>query len=251
MGLSGRGIHRMRDAIREGLYGLEVKLRLRGMGNLLVIFDLDGTLLNTISDLGHACNYALRRMEFPEHAISEYNRMVGNGLRNLIIRAAPKGTSPEIIDLLVAYCKEYYNEHCTDTTVPYPGIPELLKELSDRGVKIAVASNKYQAAVETVVSYYFPDIPFFSIQGQIDNRPIKPDPAIIESILEEDKTIEKQNVMMVGDSGVDMITAARAGVRSVGVTWGFRPVSELREASAQFIITHPSQLLKLTVRENT
>ena len=107
----------------------------------LIIFDLDGTLLNTIADLGNACNYALRMMGFSEHALSTYNYMVGNGVRKLVERAVPDADK-ETVDKLLAHFREYYDEHCTDETLPYPGIPELLKDLTDRGIAVGVASNK-------------------------------------------------------------------------------------------------------------
>lgn len=208
----------------------------------LVIFDLDGTLLNTIYDLGEASNYALRKMGFNQHPIPAYNYMVGNGVRKLLERAQPDADE-RTIDELLAIFKEYYDKHCMDDTKPYTGIPELLMELSDRGVAVAVASNKYQAAAEKIVKHYFPDIQFVSIQGQQDGRPAKPDPSIIFSILAEYPT-PKAEILYVGDSGVDMETARRACVESIGVSWGFRPASELREALADNIVSSPSDILK-------
>lgn len=208
----------------------------------LAIFDLDGTLLNTISDLGAACNYALNKMGFQEHPISAYNFMVGNGVRRLLERAHPDADSAAV-DQLLMYFREYYDEHCTDTTLPYDGISELLHELTDRGVAVAVATNKYQSAAEKIITHYFPDIPFVAILGQVTDRPTKPDPSIIFSILSQHPT-PKAEVMMIGDSAVDIETARRACVASVGVTWGFRPVSELRKACAQHVVSQPAEILK-------
>lgn len=208
----------------------------------LAIFDLDGTLLNTISDLGAACNYALNKMGFQEHPISAYNFMVGNGVRRLLERAHPDADSAAV-DQLLMYFREYYDEHCTDTTLPYEGIPELLHELTGRGVAVAVATNKYQSAAEKIINHYFPDIPFVAILGQVTDRPTKPDPSIIFSILSQHPT-PKAEVMMIGDSAVDIETARRACVASVGVTWGFRPVSELRKACAQHVVSQPAEILK-------
>lgn len=210
----------------------------------LVIFDLDGTLLNTIADLGNACNYALRMMGFSEHALSTYNYMVGNGVRKLIQRAEPDADE-ETVDKLLSIFREYYDQHCTDETKPYPGIPELLKELTQRHIAIGVASNKYEAAVEKIVTHYFPDIPFVSLLGQIEERPAKPDPSIVFALLNDFPT-PKREILYVGDSAVDMETARRACVESVGVTWGFRPVSELRKAYADHIVNKPSEILRLT-----
>lgn len=209
----------------------------------LVIFDLDGTLLNTIADLGTACNYALRQGGYTEHPLSAYNYMVGNGVRKLMERAASDAT-PEQIDDLLRDFREYYDVHCTDQTKPYPGIPELLITLTERGVRMAVASNKYQAAVDKIIARYFPDIPFAVIRGEQPDCPKKPDPSVIFDVLGKSPT-PKAETMMVGDSAVDIETARRACIESVGVTWGFRPVSELRSAYADHIVSDASDILRL------
>lgn len=209
----------------------------------LVIFDLDGTLLNTIADLGDACNYALRTMGFPEHARTTYNYMVGNGVRKLIERAEPDADT-ETVDKLLAIFKEYYDEHSCERTYPYEGIEYVLRELTDKGISIAVASNKYQSATERIVKHYFPDIPFVAVYGQQEGVPVKPDPSIVFSILNTFPT-PKNEVLYVGDSAVDMETARRACIESVGVAWGFRPISELRGAYADHIIMEPKEILSL------
>ena len=209
----------------------------------LVVFDLDGTLLNTIADLGMACNHALEQMGYPPHPLSAYNFMVGDGSRKLLERAEPDA-DPATIDKLLRYFREYYDAHCTDHTEPYPGIPQLLDDLVKKGIKVAVATNKYQSAAERIIQHYFPQIPFVAVMGQIDGRQTKPDPSIIFAILNDSPT-PKADVMMVGDSAVDIETARRACVGSVGVTWGFRPVSELRRAYAEHIVSNPMEILKL------
>lgn len=208
----------------------------------LIIFDLDGTLLNTISDLGNACNYALEQMGFQTHPISSYNFMVGNGVRRLMERAQPDADK-ETIDRLLGHFRKYYDEHCTDTTKPYHGIPELLKELTDRGVKVAVCTNKYQSAASRIIEHFFPEIPFVAILGQVESRNPKPDPSALFAVLNICPT-PKSEVMMVGDSAVDIETARRACVESIGVTWGFRPVSELRHACAMHLVSKPDEILK-------
>lgn len=208
-----------------------------------VIFDLDGTLLNTISDLGNACNYALKKKGFLEHPLSSYNYMVGNGIRKLMERAAPDA-SEGMIDSLLCDFKEHYDAHCTDTTVPYPGIHELLLTLRQRGVDVAVASNKYQSAASKIIGHYFPDIDFAVVRGEQTGCPRKPDPSIIFAVLSEHPT-PKREVMIVGDSAVDIETARRACVDSTGVTWGFRPASELRKACAMHIVSTPGEILDL------
>ncbi|MDE6668540.1 MAG: HAD family hydrolase [Muribaculaceae bacterium] len=209
----------------------------------LVIFDLDGTLLNTISDLGTACNHALRTMGYSAHPLSAYNYMVGNGVRKLVERAAPEVDENTLNDLL-SYFREYYDAHCTDTTEPYPGIPELLTQLGDRGVSVAVATNKYQTAAEEIINYFFPDVPFVGVLGQTEDRPPKPDPSIVFALLNQFPT-PKAQVLLCGDSGVDIETARRACIESAGVTWGFRPVSELRRAYADHIVSSPSDILTI------
>ncbi len=211
----------------------------------LVIFDLDGTLLNTIDDLGTACNHALESNGYPIHDMSSYPFMVGNGVRRLIERALPESArDKDTIDRLLVDFKRYYDEHDHDLTFPYPGIPELLNDLTRRGIKVAVASNKYIAAVERLMRYYFPDIPFAAIEGQREGVPVKPDPSVIFEVLSTSPT-PKAEVLYVGDSGVDMETARRACVDSVGVSWGFRPVSELRAAYADIIVNSPVEILDL------
>lgn len=209
----------------------------------LVIFDLDGTLLNTIADLGDACNYALRTLGYSEHALATYNYMVGNGVRKLIERAEPDA-DPATVEKLLALFREYYDEHCIDRTKPYPGIPELLADLTDSGVSIAVATNKYQAAVDKIIGHFFPDVPFVAVMGQVEDRPIKPDPSIAFAILNQHPT-QKAEVLFVGDSAVDIETARRACVESVGVTWGFRPASELRGAYADHIVNTSAEIMDI------
>lgn len=213
----------------------------------LVIFDLDGTLLNTISDLGDAANYALKQAGLPTHSPQTYPRMVGNGVRKLIERVLPESMrTTEMVDDRLKDFMGYYDEHMTDKTVPYPGIPELLADLTQRGIKVAVASNKYKAAVERLINHYFPNIPWAAIEGQQEGIPTKPDPSIVFEILSECPT-PKAKVLYVGDSGVDMETARRACVESCGVTWGFRPLSELIDHHADHTADTTSQLLRLAL----
>ena len=211
----------------------------------LAIFDLDGTLLNTIEDLGYAANHALQAHGYPTHSIASYPFFVGNGVRRLIERVLPEDARTEAtIDRLLITFKEYYNDHNTDYTKPYEGIPELLSLLSSRGVAIAVASNKYQAATEKLISHFFPTLSFIAVEGQKEGVPVKPDPSIVFEILAKAKT-PKADTIYIGDSGVDMETARRACVDSVGVTWGFRPEKELVENHADTIVNSPGDNEKL------
>ena len=216
----------------------------------LVIFDLDGTLLNTIEDLGNAANYALSRNGYPTHSLASYPFFVGNGVRNLIRKALPDDARTDsIIDSLLKDFKEFYNEHNTDCTKPYDGIVELLRKLQDNGVKMAVASNKYQQATEKIIASYFGDIDFVAVYGQRDGVNVKPDPSVVFSILADAK-VPKSDVLYVGDSGVDMETARRACVDSVGVTWGFRSEKELNEYHADRIVNKVSDIFDIVMAEN-
>ncbi len=211
----------------------------------LVIFDLDGTLLNTISDLGAAVNYALRVNGLPEHALDMYPNMVGNGVRRLIERALPMDQrSNAMIDKMLTDFKHYYNQHKSDMTKPYEGITRLLADLRDMDVAVAVASNKYQEATEGLMRDFFPEVAFAAVEGQRPDVPIKPDPSVVFSILSATFT-PKADTLYVGDSGVDMVTARRACVDSVGVTWGFRRREELAENLATYIVTEPAQILDI------
>ncbi len=211
---------------------------------MLAIFDLDGTLLNTIADLADATNYALKEEGYPTHSPESYVYMVGNGVTRLLQRAMPEDVrTPENVDRMRDHFREYYGEHMTDRTKPYAGIPELLAELRRRKVDVAVASNKYQAAVSRLIRDFFPTVEWVAIEGQKEGVPVKPDPSIVFEILGKCPTAKSQ-VIYIGDSGVDMETAYRAGVTSIGVTWGFRPESELRDHFANHIVSTPLEILK-------
>lgn len=208
----------------------------------LVIFDLDGTLLNTIADLALSTNYALDKLGYPTHEVEAYNFMVGNGINKLFERALPEGEKTEENVLRVR--KEFvpfYDMHNADESRPYPGIPELLSRLQDAGIQVAVASNKYQAATQKLIAHYFPTIKFTAVFGQRDGVNVKPDPTIVFDILKI-ANIEKNDVLYVGDSGVDMQTAANAGVTACGVTWGFRPRAELEEFNPAYIVDSAKEI---------
>ena len=184
----------------------------------LVIFDLDGTLLNTIADLAQSTNHALAALGYPTHEEQEYNFMVGNGINKLFERALPEGEKTE--ENVLRIRKEfvpYYDQHNADKSRPYPGITELLTELQTKGVQLAVASNKYQAATEKLIAHYFPTIRFIAVFGQREGVNVKPDPTVVYDILKIAKTA-KEDVLYVGDSGVDMQTAIHANITSCGVT---------------------------------
>ena len=211
---------------------------------MILIFDLDGTLLNTIDDLGYACNYALAQTGFPTHPIEAYPAMVGNGISNLIRRALPEAErNDETVARLREFFVPYYNEHNCDQTRPYDGIPQLLSTLRAKGHTLAVASNKYQAATEKIVRHFFPDT-FDCILGERDGIPRKPDPQIVADILSA--IASKASLpLYIGDSLVDRDTALNARVPFVACSWGFVPRERLIEAGVTTLIDRPEELLSL------
>ncbi len=213
----------------------------------LAIFDLDGTLLNTIADLGMATNHALQKCGFPMHEISAYPMFVGNGVMRLLERALPEDArNQENISRLRGFFTDFYDLHNADNTQPYPGIEDLLEELSRHGVRLAVASNKYQKAVEKLILHYFPNVDWAAIEGQKEGCPVKPDPSVVFEILSKSPA-PKAGVIYIGDSGVDIETARRACVESVGVTWGFRPEKELIEFNADHIVNSPAEIIHIAI----
>lgn len=210
-----------------------------------VIFDLDGTLLDTLEDLANACNYALKSCGFKIHHVKDYIRFVGNGRYKLIERIVPSKykEDKEVINKVLRLFDEYYGEHMVDMTKPYDGIIEMINKLKEKSVKIAVVSNKPHEFAEDVVRRYFGDA-FEITYGQRPNHPTKPDPKTVYEVIES-LNVKKEECIYVGDSDVDVNTAKNAGVKSVGVSWGFRGEGELREAGADYIIKNPIELIKL------
>lgn len=210
---------------------------------MLIIFDLDGTLLNTIDDLGHACNHALTQSGFPTHAIEDYPSLVGNGVKNLIRRSLPENErTEENVERVYTAFIPYYDAHNADYTRPYDGITELLQTLKKRGHTLAVASNKYQAATEKIVNQLFPGI-FEVVLGEREGIARKPDPQIVYDIFQATRTTPNAlATLYVGDSLVDMETAKNANVPFVACSWGFVSREALMKASATHIIDHPAEL---------
>lgn len=211
----------------------------------LVIFDLDGTLLDTVADLAASTNYALEQCGFPTHEAEAYKFFVGNGINKLFERALPdRAKDQETILKIRKHFIEYYNDHNSELTVPYPGISELLSTLQSKNIQLAVASNKYQQATTELIQHFFPDINFVAVFGQRENVPIKPNPAIVNDILAITGT-ERKDVLYIGDSGVDMQTAQNAGVEAAGVTWGFRPRAELEQFEPKYIVDNTSRIFEI------
>ena len=214
---------------------------------MLLIFDLDGTLINTIDDLGQACNHALSACGFPTHKIEDYPRLVGNGINKLIERALPEEHRNEATVLrLREYFVPFYDQHNCDLTRPYDGIPELLQTLKAAGHTLAVASNKYQAATEKIVAHFFPNT-FDIVLGEREGIPRKPDPQIVWDILASlPSTINhKPSTLYVGDSLVDAATAKAANLPFVACPWGFCTKEQLQTAQPDYMVNHPSEILAL------
>ncbi len=208
-----------------------------------VIFDLDGTLLNTLGDLRVATNHALAVRGLAPRSMDEIRHFVGNGIRLLICRAMPEGTSDAEIDAALEDFKAYYAAHIHDRTVPYDGIPQLLTALRKRGMKVAVLSNKIDSASQELIEYFFPgkaDVVF----GEHVGVPRKPDPTSCRMVMQQ-LDVQPEQVLYVGDSGTDMQTAKNAGLYAVGVTWGFRSREVLTENGADVLVDSPAQILQI------
>jgi phosphoglycolate phosphatase len=215
----------------------------------LFIFDLDGTLLDTVADLGNSCNHVFSEAGFPTHPIDAYYKFVGNGIAKLIERALPADeATAENIEKLLPPFRAYYNLHMADDTKPYRGVCELLAELQQKGVAIAVASNKYQAATENLVKKYFPEINFVAVFGQRDNVPVKPDPAIVHDIMQAAGIEDTAEIIYIGDSLVDLNTAKNSNVEFAAVTWGFCPRESLAENNPAHIADTIEELRAVLIK---
>ncbi len=190
-----------------------------------VIFDLDGTLLNTLDDLAASTNAALRQFGYPERTVEEVRRFVGNGVRLLMVRALPQGEETPRFEEILAYFRQHYAAHCREATAPYPGIPALLARLRERGVRVAVVSNKFDAAVKDLCHAYFGG----EVEVAVGESPAvakKPAPDAVLAAMRE-LGVSPADAVYVGDSEVDVETARRAGLPCISVLWGFRDRAEL------------------------
>lgn len=209
------------------------------------IFDLDGTLINSLYDLADAMNYALAQSGFPTHDREKYRFMVGSGISVLADRAmvVPGGTDEEKKKAVLADFNKYYAEHYADLTRPYEGIPELLDELDRRGIGYCVLSNKPDVFTQEIIRRLFPGRKFSAVWGKREDYPRKPDPSSVLAMIESIGAV-REECLYIGDSDVDMQTGANAGIRKIGVSWGFRPVSELIGAGAEIIADAPGDILR-------
>ena len=207
------------------------------------IFDLDGTLLDTLGDLAASVNYALRTHGMPEHSIDDVRRFVGNGVRKLMQRAVPDGESNPDFEATFATFRQHYLAHSLDTTRPYDGVPGTLEALKARGCRLAVVSNKMMAATQELCCHFFPDTIEVAIgEHEAEGIRRKPAPDTVFAALRQLR-VGKEGAVYVGDSDVDIQTAANAGLPCISVLWGFRDRDFLIQHGAKTFISAPSELL--------
>jgi phosphoglycolate phosphatase len=209
----------------------------------LVIFDLDGTLIDSLGDLADAMNAVLDTRRFPVHPLDSYRHFVGNGIEMLVRRALPSAVVNESnVAEFVGLMREEYSTRWLATTRPFPQIPELLATLLSRKIQTAVLSNKPDSSTRTLVGQLFPDHPFVSVRGERNGVPRKPDPTSTLEIISE-LEVSPPKTVFVGDTPIDITTGTKAGARTVGVAWGFREAHELLDAGADNVIHRPLELL--------
>lgn len=209
-----------------------------------IIFDLDGTLLNTLDDLADSCNYVLAQKGYPTFAAERYRSFVGNGAAILMTRIHPQGTSQEELNDSLEKFTAYYSAHKDIRTAPYPGIPDLLKKLKAEGIRLCVLSNKPHEISVQIVRQYFGDDAFDIIQGKSPRFPVKPDPTSCDYLIGK-LGLDRREVLYVGDSQVDMQTGRNAGLTRCGVCWGFRSEEELKAEGADYLARSADDILKI------
>ena len=206
----------------------------------IYIFDLDGTLLDTLQDLAASVNYALRQHHMPEHSVDDVRRFVGNGVRRLMERAIPEGAANPAFEAAFATFRKYYMEHSLDTTRPYDGIPELIHELKKRGCRMAVVSNKMMAATQELVHHFFPEIEVAIGENEAAGIRKKPAPDTVFAAM---KQLGEGSAVYVGDSDVDLATARNSGLPCISVLWGFRDRDFLLAHGATTFVEQPLDIL--------
>lgn len=209
-----------------------------------VVFDLDGTLLDTIPDIAGALNRALAACGLPTHPVRRVETFVGGGIRDAVRKAVPAGTPDEILERILGIYKEDYCSRCTEKTARYPGVPEMLERLLQHGFALGVLSNKTEATAQKIVRTYFPDVPFRCVLGRVDGRPLKPDPAAAVPVLEA-LGLPAGEVAYAGDSGTDILFAKAVGMVPAAAPWGYRSRDELVEKGALLVPENPRELGEL------
>lgn len=210
-----------------------------------IIFDLDGTLLNSLADIGSAMDASLARMNLPGHPLDSYRRFIGSGVGMLAQRALPENRRDKAdIETAVRVFREIYAENWQVQTRPYPGIANLLEQLAHRGILMSILSNKPHDFTVKMAEYFFPGTPFVEVLGYKADQPPKPDPAGAILLAELMGVLPRQTLFL-GDSQVDIQTALAAKMRALGVDWGFRTPEQLRQAGAELIISDPTAILEM------
>lgn len=213
-----------------------------------ILFDLDGTLVNSLADLAFAVNRALKTENFPTHEVEEFKYFVGDGMPKMVERALPEDRrDDETVARMLKLLKDYYGNHFADFSTAYDGVPELVKELKKRGFTVAVVTNKAQNMADVVVKKFYGDM-FDGIFGMREGIPGKPDPAMALIAMEE-LGVTPEECVFIGDSGMDVATGVNSGALPVGELWGYRAEDELRENGAKYIISRPEELLSV-IEEN-
>ena len=215
---------------------------------ITAIFDLDGTIADTIADLGDAVNYGLAQLGCPVHGYDAYKKMVGNGARKLCERALP-GDRKDMAGELHGLFRDYYSSHYLDKTRLYDGMKETIERLQQNGVFLAVATNKPESAARDIIAELLPDIDFVRVLGGRDDRPVKPDIAILTEIFAA-LPDEENRVFMIGDSNVDVQTAKNAAIECIGCAWGFRGRAELEAEGADYIAVRPEDIADIVLGEH-
>ena len=209
-----------------------------------VVFDLDGTLLDTLPDLGRCANLALRRFAMPERTQEDYRALIGHGIRNLIYKAVPEQTPQERTEQVLAFYLACYPEHCTERTALFPGMRELVSRLAEKGYRLAVLSNKTQTTAQKIIAHYFPDAPFEPVWGSDGSRPLKPAPEAGEALCAA-LSLAPEQILYLGDGDSDMEFASKMGFYAAGAAWGYRSREALAASGADAIAESAEEVAAL------
>ena len=209
-----------------------------------VVFDLDGTLLDTVPDIAAAMNRALSACGLPTHEQKTVETFLGNGIRDAVLKAVPAGTGEEVISRVLDLYRDDYVAHCTEKTVLYDGIREMVREFVRRGIRLVVLSNKTEATAQKIVRHFFPDGEFTAAFGRVPERPLKPHVDAAKPVMDTLK-LRPEEIAYVGDSNTDILFAKAVGMLPIATPWGYRSREELVEAGAQLIAEHPMEILDL------